>query len=382
MFRTLLISLLTPVIGLAALPASAQEVYRFGNDAYMAGDNVTLSGEAVDDAFIAGNTVVISAPVEGSAHAGGRSVSISGPVGNNVYAAGMNVNVAAGVGGDAQLAGDTVLVAAPVAGDLRVAAQRVEITGSVGDSALVAAENILLTEVIAGDASFATDNVSFGENARIEGTLYLYSEDVDAIEVPETVIPAERIERHAASEFDGSADPDGGATSAPTSTGGWMSWLGGQIGSILTLAVLASIVAYFAPGFLMALRDRTLESPFRAIWMGFLSVSALAGALIVLAITGYGILLAPFAVLGALLLGVTGYVIGAYLLGVGAVKLAGQPLPVTFPERAIAALAGAVSITVLALIPVVGWPLVVAVALAGAGALVIRWIAPGFYTEV
>lgn len=378
MFRTLLISLLT----LSALPASAQEVYRFGNDAYMAGDNVTLSGEAVDDAFIVGNTVVISAPVEGSAHAGGRSVSISGPVGKSVYAAGMNVNVAAGVGGDAQLAGDTVLVAAPVAGDLRVAAQRVEITGSVGDSALVAAENILLTEVIAGDASFATDNVSFGENARIEGTLYLYAEDVDAIEVPDHVVPADRIERHAESEFDGSASPEGGATAAPKSTGGWMSWIGGKIGSILTLAVLASIVAYFAPGFLMALRDRTLESPFRAIWMGFLSVSALAGALIVLAITGYGILLAPFAVLGAVLLGVAGYVIGAYLLGVGAVTLAGQPLPVTFPERAIAALAGAASVTVLALIPVVGWPLVIAVTLAGAGALVIRWVAPGFYTEV
>ncbi|MDA5095188.1 hypothetical protein O2N63_13960 [Aliiroseovarius sp. KMU-50] len=378
MFRPLLISLLT----LAALPVSAQEVYRFGDDAYMAGDNVTLSGDAVDDAFIAGNTVVISAPVEGSAHAGGRSVSVSGPVGNNVYAAGMNVNLAASVGGDAQLAGDTVLVAAPVSGDLRVAAQRVEITGSVGDSALVAAENILLTEVIAGDASFATDNISFGANARIDGTLYLYAEDVDAIDVPDHVVSADRIERLAADEFDGSASPEGGATRAPESNGGFLSWLGGKIGAILTLTVVASVVAYFAPGFLMGLRDRTLESPFRAIWMGFLSISALAGALFVLGATGYGILLAPFAILGAVLLGIAGYVIGTYLLGVGAVKLAGQPLPVTFLERAVAALVGAVSVTVLALIPVVGWPMVLAVTLAGAGALMIRWFAPGFYTEV
>jgi len=71
---------------LLALPVAAEEGFRFGGDAYIAGDNVTLSGDAVDDAFIAGNTVLISAPVEGSAHAGGRSVSISAPVGQNLYA--------------------------------------------------------------------------------------------------------------------------------------------------------------------------------------------------------------------------------------------------------------------------------------------------------
>ncbi len=378
MFKPLLISLMT----LAALPAAAQEVYRFGGDAYMAGDNVTLSGDAVDDAFIVGNTVVISAPVEGSAHAGGRSVSISGAVGNSLYAAGMNVNVAAGVGGDAQLAGDTVLVAAPVKGDVRVAAQRVELTGSIGDSALIAAENILLTEVIAGDASFATKNISFGENARIEGTLHLYAEDVDDILVPEFVVPADRIERHAAEEFDGAVTIDGTDAGRASSEQGWMPWFGGKVGTILTLTVLATIVAYFAPSALMSLRERTLESPIRAIWMGFLTISALAGALFVLGATGYGIVLAPFTILGAILLGLVGYVIGTYILGVGTMVLAGQPQPATLAERAVAALAGAVVITILALLPIVGWPLVMAVTLAGAGALIIRWVAPGFYTEV
>ena len=378
MFKPLLISLLT----LAALPATAQEVYRFGGDAYMAGDNVTLSGDAVDDAFIVGNTVVISAPVEGSAHAGGRSVSISAPVGNGLYAAGVNVNVAADVGGDAQLAGDTVLVAAPVLGDVRVAAQRVELTGAIGDSALIAAENILLTETISGDASFATKNISFGENARINGTLHLYAKNVEDIVVPEFVVPADRIQRHSEEEFDGGITVDGSNETDMSSGQGWMSWFGGKIGSILTLTVLATIVAYFVPGALMSLRERTLESPFRAIWMGFLAVSALAGALFVLGVTGYGILLAPFAILGAVLLALAGYVIGSYILGVGAVLIVGQPQPATLSERAIAALAGAVAVTILAMLPVVGWPLVVAVTLAGAGALVIRWVAPGFYTEV
>ncbi|MCK8464912.1 hypothetical protein MUY35_13720 [Aliiroseovarius sp. S1339] len=377
MFRSLILLFVT----LLAVPATAQEVYRFGNDAYMAGDNVTLSGDAVDDVFIIGNTVVISAPVEGSAHAGGRSVSISVPVGQNLYAAGMNVNVAGSVGGDAQLAGDTVLIGNAVGGDLRVAAQRVEINGPVGDSALVAAGNIMLTDVIAGDASFAVDDISFGDNARIEGKLFLYADDPDAIAIPAYVIPAERIERHSADEFDANADPDGGAT-LDRSSYGWGAWLGDKITSILILTALASLIAAVSPAFLLALRLRTLETPVRALWMGFLTISALAGSLFLFALTGFGILLIPASIVLAVLLGIAGYVIGTYLLGVGVLSAVNRPLPETLTERAIAAFVGAVAITVLAMIPFIGWFATLAIAVTGAGALIIRWFAPGFYTEV
>ncbi|MCK0172251.1 hypothetical protein [Aliiroseovarius sp. S1123] len=376
MFRSFLLLCAT----LIATPSLADEVYRFGDDAYIAGDNVTLSGEAVDDAFVAGNTVVISAPVSGSAHAGGRSVSISAPVGQSLYAAGMNVNVSAPVGGDAQLLGDTVLVTAPISGDLRLGAQRAEITAAIGDDALIAAEHILLTETIAGDASLSTKTISFGENARIEGTLYLYADDPEAIEIPAHVVPADRIERHDADAFDPTADPEGGATAE--TTGGWMSWLGGKVTSILILTALATLTAGLAPAFLMNLRERTLETPMRALWMGFLSISALAGSLFLFALTGYGILLVPASIVLAVLLGVAGYVIGAYILGVGVMSALSRPLPETLSERAIAAAVGALAVTVLALIPVIGWIGVLGVAVAGAGALIIRWFAPGFHTEV
>ncbi|SPF75317.1 hypothetical protein ALP8811_00304 [Aliiroseovarius pelagivivens] len=377
MFRSILLLCAT----LIATPALADEVYRFGDDAYIAGDNVTLSGDAVDDAFVAGNTVVISAPVTGSAHAGGRSVSISAPVGQSLYAAGMNVNVSAPVGGDAQLLGDTVLVTAPISGDLRLGAQRAEITAPVGDDALIAAEHILLTEVIAGDASFATKSISFGENARIEGTLYLYADEPEAIEIPAHVVPADRIERHDADAFDPTADPDGGATAQPSS-GGWASWLGSKVTAILILTAVATLIAALAPSFLMNLRERTLETPMRALWMGFLSISALAGSLFLFALTGYGILLVPASIVLAVLLGVAGYVIGTYILGVGVMSALSRPLPETLSERAIAAAIGAVSVTLLALIPVIGWIGVLAIAVVGAGALIIRWFAPGFYTEM
>ncbi|WP_371168235.1 hypothetical protein [Aliiroseovarius sp. 2305UL8-7] len=377
MFRSIFLLFVT----LLAMPAAAQEVYRFGGSAYMAGDNVTLSGKAVDDAFVAGNTVVISAPVDGTAHAGGRSVSISGPVGKGVYAAGVNVNIAGTVGGDAQLVGDTVLITDAIGGDLRVAAQRVEINGAIGNSALVAAENIMLTDAIAGDASFSTDNIVFGENAKIEGKLFLYSDDPSAITIPASVVPEDRIERRATNEFDANANPDGGAT-LERSGGGWGSWIWGKITSIFVLAALATLIAALAPAFLLALRVRTLETPVRALWMGFLTISALAGSLFLFAMTGFGILLIPASIILAVLLGIAGYVVGTYILGVGVLGVASRPLPETLGERAIAALVGAVAITILAMIPYIGWIAMLAVAVTGAGALIIRWFAPGFYTEV
>lgn len=377
MFRTLFLFF----VMLLALPATAQEVYRFGDDAYMAGDNVTLTGDAVDDAFVLGNTVVISAPLNGSAHAGGRSVSILAPVGQSLYAAGMNVNVAGSVGGDAQLAGDTVLIGDAVGGDLRVAAQRVEINGAVDDSALIAAENIMLTGVISGDASFSSKNIDFGGDARIDGRLFLYADDPDSIVIPDTVIPADRIERHTTRAFDPGADPDGGAT-RDRSAFGWGAWLVEKITAILILTAVVTLIAAISPSFLLALRLRTLKSPVRALWMGFLTISALAGSLFLFAMTGIGILLIPASIVLAVLLGIAGYVIGTYILGVGVMGLLNNPLPETLVERALAALVGALVITVFALIPYIGWIATLAIAITGAGALIIRWFAPGFYTEV
>ena len=377
MFRYLLIF----IASFAALPAMAQEEYRFGNDAYIAGDNVTLSGAAVDDAFVAGNTVVISSPVEGSAHAAGRSVSISGGVAQSLYAAGLNVNVGATVGGDAQLFGDTIIVNDAVTGDLRAIGKRVEINASVGDSALISAETITLTGTIAGDASFSAKMVEFGDEARIDGTLFIYAEDTDAIPVPDHVVSAERIQYRNVEEFDAGADPSANQTEVKTGGGFW-AWIGDKISSILILTAIATLVAAIAPAFLLVLRQRTLETPVRAMWMGFLSISTLAGSLFLFAMTGIGFVLIPASILLALALGAAGYVIGTYILGVGILSAASRPLPETLGERALAALVGAVAITVLALIPFVGWIAMLLVAVAGAGALIIRWFAPGFYTEV
>ena len=48
----------------------------------------------------------------------------------------------------------------------------------------------------------------------------------------------------------------------------------------------------------------------------------------------------------------------------------------------IAAFIGAGSMALLGLLPFLGWVLTLVLALWGAGGLIVRWVSPGFYTEI
>ena len=72
------------------------------------------------------------------------------------------------------------------------------------------------------------------------------------------------------------------------------------------------------------LRAIVADGPFRALGAGFLTQSALIGAAVVLAATVIGVVLSPFAIVAAVLLGIVGYVVAVYLLGVWAITRVGR----------------------------------------------------------
>lgn len=371
-------SFLLMMLVLVAAPVAAQddESFHFGDDAFLAGRNVSHRNAAVDDLFAAGHSVSVRAEVSGSAHLAGRFVTVSAPVGDALYAVGMDVDVAAPVMGDALLAGDQVTVTAGIGGDLRVMGSRVVISAPVGDAVLIAGETVLIDEAMAGDVSITANTVEFGDAAVIEGTLHLYHSDPDSIEVPESVVPADRITLHKVEEWQG--------VTAGADAPGWSfgSWMRGLIGGVLTVTVLATILAAIAPEALGKMRERGLESPFRALWMGALALSAVIGSVFVFAATGIGLLLVPVSLIAAVVLLLAGYIIGVYVLGVGVMGAGGRDLPSSLGDKALAALVGAVVAAIIALVPIIGWLAVMALTLAGGGALVIRVLAPGFHTEV
>lgn len=376
MLRPILLTILI----LFALPLSAQDGQSrvlVGNDAYLTGQSVTLSEEGIDDLFAAGERVRSDAPLSGNAHMIGRRVLVNEPVAGALYGAGQSVDVTAPVAGDVAAFGMDIQIDAPVGGDLRAMGQSVEVAADVGEDLIVGAESLFLDAAVAGNASIGAGEVRFGEGARVAGMLHVYTEDPDSVEVPASVAPAERIVLHDSSEWS-EARPGIGDVVGQS----FGNTLSRKLSAIVMVTLAALAVAWLAPDMLTRMRERALEQPGRALWFGFLGISAAIGSLVLLVMTGIGILAVPISILTALVLAFAGYVIGVYVLGVAIMGWFGQGLPDSLGDRAIAAVAGAVVMALVSLLPFVGWLASLALAFLGAGALLIRWIAPGFYTEV
>jgi hypothetical protein len=361
---------------LLAAPASAQQSdghFRFGDDVFASGGAVTLDAEGVDDVFAAGERVGLAAPITGSAHLAARRVAAAAEIAGDLYAAGQDVTVSAPVAGDATLAGYDVELAAgaPVGGDLRAAGRHVRIAAPVAGSALLAGDTVSLDAAVAGDAAIDADALDFGPGARIDGRLQLYGAAA-GLAVPDGVAAGDRVERHPAEDRPASSGP------LPVGAPGWLALASGFVVGVLILAVLVFLAALVAPLGMERLGDRIADRPFRTLWIGFLTLSALIGASVLAVMSIIGILAAPAIMLATMLLCFIGYLAVVYLVGRAIWTRTGQLAPDTLPERFFAALIGALAVSLVALVPFLGRPLLLILTLTGLGALSVAWLRPEF----
>lgn len=360
---------------LLAAPAFADEDARmsFGGDEFRAGNSVQVAGSA-GDVFAAGNRVSVTGEVAGTVHMAGRNVSLGGHVGGNVYGAGMNVDIDGPVSGNVTLMGQSIEVAEPVSGNLRAMGENVTLAAPVAGSAILGGADVTIEAPISGDLSIAAEEIVWGDEAKVSGMVLFYTDDPESVDVPERVAAASQIDIREMSGWERDIDAVHPGFEKP----GFWAKLGGLIGQVLITGLVAFALAALAPRFTASMRAHALEKPLRSLWMGALGLAAAAGATVVLAMTGIGLLLTPLTVFGAVLLGLAGYVVGAYLLGVWALEATGQGVPEDHLDRAIAAFVGAGLLAFAALIPFVGWWAVMAVLLIGIGGLVMRLFRPAF----
>ena len=354
-----------------ALAEDEASIFDFGGDSFRAGYTVTHDAEGTDDLFMAGQRVTGTSDITGTAHLAGRKVTMRGAMGGDLYAAGEEVRIEGAVTGDATLAGREVSVG-DVGGDLRIAGSEVAVTGAVGGYAMIAGEEVEIDAVIAGDVSLGAEEIAFSDAARAEGQVFVYEETPGEMEIPASFAPEDRIERREIEDWE--ADTGVRTWSVRRAVGKFL--LG-----VIVVAGLAALVAGLMPERLAAMRRRILDAPFRALWLGFLTQSAVIGSAVIFAMTLIGIILVPAAIFVAFVGGFAGYVIGAYAFGVGLLLAFGRPEPDSLQDRAIAAGVGALAAGVIGLIPFIGWLFVLALVLAGLGAITIRLFRPEFFSD-
>ncbi len=344
----------------------------FNRDRFVSGTHATQDVTGVDDLFMFGDTVHSEQDISGSIHIFGRKVFSKGAVGQDAYLSGYKVSQTGTVNGDLTVSGIDLKLG-DVGGDLRAAGDRVELTGEVLGYALIAGDEVEFSGTVRGDVSLKTEAITFAKGAHIEGNLTIFETHAGAAQIPEDVIPEERIERRDVAEWD--------AVTGEVEFWDWRKALGQFLIAVLFITAIAAWFAAIVPQKLADLRRNILDHPAWSLLIGFLTMSIIIGSTIVLMITGYGMKLIPINLAILFLAVLTGFVVGAYAIGVGIMLQAKQTEPSSFGTRALAAAIGALAAVVLFMLPYFGWLLFLSILFMGLGSI-IQWLfRPRFFAK-
>jgi hypothetical protein len=363
----LLPALAAALFAVAALPGPAEaetSELDFAADRYMAGSDIEVDTPTEGDLFAASEDLALEEPVTGATHLAARRLTIDADTGT-LYAFAYEIDLDAMVAGAASLFAAEVELNGEIGGNLRLFARDADVRGALNGSALIAARELSLDAPVAGDLMLAVESVDFGDGATVAGQVIVYVEEgEEPVEIPARVADRDRVEFRS---MDARDDVPGGFAemrrSARTAA------ITGFIVSVLTVAALAAAALAIAPAQVAQWREQALSAPGRSFVAGFLLISTISGAGFVLALTVIGIPLFFAALFLAGLVGYAGYVMGAYIFGVGLWVRLGNEIPTDILPKAGLALMGAFIVGLVALIPLLGWLVVLALALTGAGAI-------------
>ncbi len=352
-------------------PVLAEEATRVhGGDTYSAGEAVTETLSATGDVFAAGSVITTSGSASGDIHAAGYDINISTNTGGNLYAAGSSVTISAPVGEDITAAGFSVrsTATAPVEGNLRFFGRSLTIEGPINGALTAFGGTVHLNAPVSGDAWIVAETVTFGPDARIDGTLILSTED--STSVPERVIPAARItvEKWDTFEVLREIDRSWDAVDMPMMPV-WLSMFSAFLISAVFLLVLAAIFLTFAGTRVEKMRRRVTRQPLQTFLLGVIGLSALFGMVPVTLLTIVGIPFVPFALLAIIVVWTLGYLLAAYAVARRVlVAFDGNEDPSMLMKLASVALAICV-VAILNFIPFVGWVVNYTLVLLGVGGM-------------
>jgi cytoskeletal protein CcmA (bactofilin family) len=308
------------------------------DDVFAAGRNVTLDSAAVESAIVAGYDVEQRGGTAADFIVAGANVSIAGAVEDDLVAAARSLRVAAAgtIGGDARLAAETVDIEGRIGGSLRAAARRVTIAGTIAGKADIIAERIVVAPgaTIVGDLIYRGDaEPEIADGATIGGEVRRI-----AIETPDL-----------------------------KAVGFAVLGIGLAIALFWTIAVLllVAIVQLAFPGLMTGAADRLRASPWTNLGGGVAAVllaGALAGGLLFSIV---GIPLGAALMMATSVLSLFGLVAVSYRIGLMMRRSASE---IGRGGRVGWALAGAVVLGLVALIPFVGGVVVGLLIAAGFGA--------------
>ena len=352
------------VAGLAACASAAAEEARgsFGDDRYVAGDDVMLEEDVTGDALVVGGRSEVAGRVGGDALVTGGTVDVRGEIGEDVYAAGGDVRIEATVRGNLRAAGGSVSLepGSSVAGNATLAGGNVDVYGKVGGGLQAFGGRIRLDGEVAGDVEAASDNVRVGPDARIGGRLLYRGPGMP--EVAEGAVIAGGVEKQRRAWKEIRPESGIGRAAAGVMRALWFA-------GVLLLGVL--FVALF-PAFSRQAAATVRSDALASVGLGLALLVAVPVVAVVLFVTIIGIPLGFAVLMGYALMLMLGYITGALALGDLLLAKAKPAESGSTGWRILFLLLALVAVALVRRVPVVGELAVFVLFLAGFGAFVLR----------
>jgi len=151
------------------------------DDLYLGGNRVVINGTVNGDVLAAGETITVTGKVDGDIVAIGSTITINGEVTGSVRVAGSNIDIGGTIGQDLIVAGGNVDIeeATEIGRDLVFGAGNIKIDAPIGNNILGGAGLANLTNVVGGDAQIGVDGLTVASTANIKGDL-IYTSDKQA----------------------------------------------------------------------------------------------------------------------------------------------------------------------------------------------------------
>jgi cytoskeletal protein CcmA (bactofilin family) len=326
--------------------------------------------------YAAANRVDLAAPIDGDAVVAGRIINLSQPVSGDVLAAGWLVTLSAPASDDVRIAGGDVSILAPIEGDLTAAGGDL----TVGPQVRVRGRAWLSGGTVRADGTFDRELQIYGDTVTVGGEV---REPLIVVAQSLTILPSARLLARVSYKGPAEARVEPGATlTVPiayeriASGEARRQQLPGAGSAVLfTLHLtLAGLVFFFLVPRISSGAATTLRAePGRSVLAGFvlLVTVPVAALLLVVSVLGLPVGLALVALYFVALL--LGLLTTAYALGEFESRLLKRPPVVARSQRALALVAGVVTLALLRTVPFVGGWIVFLAVLFGLGSLAL-WI--------
>jgi len=304
-------------------------------DIFGIGQSLTINGIVNGGVSFAGQTLTVNGEITGGARMAGTDININGNIDGDLLAGGTNVNVisTARIGGDFLFGASTIRISGPVEGYIRGAGSEVTIANGVGGNIELGVDRLTVTSTanLQGNLTYTSENqADIQSGAQIGGTT-----THKVPEVREPVVPTLGI------------------------------W--GKVIAFLMTLLTGIVIILIAPRRAKAVAASVRQKPWLSLGWGAIILFATPIAAIVTFVTVLGV---PVGLIGLALYGVAIYLsqiavglfIGYWIIGYFS-KVESRGIWV-------GALAlGFAILTLLKLIPYVGFPLWLATVLFGIGAM-------------